>query len=425
MKQGEIYTPFVLFTGMVLPGDNFSNVKVDNGKTISDGDKNIVIGVGLPGLEDSLKIKKNKSDILDDLDIDLDIPDSFEVEADVTDFSLSMSMTVATPLSLDDLELDDIDDEDDLKDKIDEIADAATQLVDGSSDLADGVQELKDGCGDLLDGIDQLDDGAGDLNNGVQTLNNKKGDLIDGINQLSSGLDQLNSKKGDLVKGVNQLASGASSLDSGATDLKTGMDQLAGGINLLNGNRETLVSGLTDMVAGINKMESKKAELTGGVDKLITSIGAIESGVDAAKEKIHNGLQEFIKTLESQETALEADSGLEGIDGFTEQLEKYVTAVNGTLKQLGSQTSGSENGSQTVAVYSAPETSVDVSFAKTSPEAIASLEASIAGNEAVLESLKDVQSKESSVPDKLLKEYSGAYEYVYRTVVKLYSAVGI
>ena len=388
MKQGEIYTPFVLFTGMVLPGD-----------------KNIVIGVGLPGLEDSLKIKKNESDILDDLDI----PDSFEVEADVTDFSLSMSMTVAAPLSLDDLELDDIDDEDDLKDKIDEIADAATQLVDGTSDLADGVQELKDGCGDLLYGIDQLDDGAGDLNNGVQTLNNKKGDLIDGINQLSSGLDQLNSKKRDLVKGVNQLASGASSLDSGAADLKTGMDQLAGGINLLNGNRETLVSGLTDMVAGINKMESKKAELTGGVDKLITSIGAIESGVDAAKEKIHNGLQEFIKTLESQETALEAGSGLEGIDGFTEQLEKYVTAVNGTLKQLGSQTSGSENGSQTVAVYSAPETSVDVSFAETSPEAIASLEASIAGNEAVLESLKDVQSKESSVPDKLLKEYSGAY----------------
>ena len=78
MKQGEIYTPFVLFTGMILPGDNFSNVKVNNGKSISDGDKNIVIGVGLPGLEDSLKIKG--SDILDDMDIDLDIPESFEVE---------------------------------------------------------------------------------------------------------------------------------------------------------------------------------------------------------------------------------------------------------------------------------------------------------------------------------------------------------
>ena len=95
-------------------------------------------------------------------------------------------------------------------------------------------------------------------------------------------------------------------------------------------------------------------------------------------------MQKFIKTLELQETALEAGSGLEGIDGFTEQLEKYVTAVNSTLTQLGSQTSGSENGSQTVAVYSAPETSVDVSFAETSPEAISSLEASIAGNEAVL-----------------------------------------
>lgn len=410
MKQGEIYTPFVLFTGMVLPGDNFSNVKVDNGKTISDGDKNIVIGVGLPGLEDSLKIKKNKSDILDDLDIDLDIPDSFEVEADVTDFSLSMSMTVATPLSLDDLELDDIDDEDDLKDKIDEIADAATQLVDGTSDLADGVQELKDGCGDLLDGIDQLDDGAGDLNNGVQTLNNKKGDLIDGINQLSSGLDQLNSKKGDLVKGVNQLASGASSLDSGAADLKTGMDQMAGGIGQMEEKKEALTGGANELKKGI-------IQLSAGIQQLLDD--TTKEGLKSVLGELRNGLKGACETLDA---AMSTDQEKPGsITQFAILAQQYVTDVN---KELGinpnttatnnienekSEVAVQEDSQETRSVETSVDISMDVSFADANADAIASLESAIAGNKAVLSSLQDVKSRIGSVDNKLLEKYSDIY----------------
>lgn len=49
-----MYTPFVLMTGMILPQDTFSNVKIDNGKVISDGSRNIVIGFGMPGLQESL-----------------------------------------------------------------------------------------------------------------------------------------------------------------------------------------------------------------------------------------------------------------------------------------------------------------------------------------------------------------------------------
>ena len=450
MKQGEIYTPFVLFTGMVLPGDNFSNVKVDNGKTISDGDKNIVIGVGLPGLEDSLKIKKNKSDILDDLDIDLDIPDSFEVEADVTDFSLSMSMTVATPLSLDDLELDDIDDEDDLKDKIDEIADAATQLVDGTSDLADGVQELKDGCGDLLDGIDQLDDGAGDLNNGVQTLNNKKGDLIDGINQLSSGLDQLNSKKGDLVKGVNQLTSGASSLDSGAADLKTGMDQLAAGVTTLDQNRPALMEGLKALITGVNQLEGKdtKDALTGGAVQIADGSEELESKLqllkagstaitnglkqmlyDTSKDGLKPGLEKLKDGLKNAYNSVYAvNHEIDGVEGsgsvarLTNGIPKYVGGVNELIRlisQSNTETEGqkpvvmSEEAQEQKSVATSVDVSVDVSFADTNADAVASLEASIAGNEAVLGSLEDVKSHLSGITGgidkKVLEKYSDTY----------------
>ena len=407
MKQGDIYTPFVLFTGMILPGDNFSNVKVDNGKAISDGDKNIVIGVGLPGLEDSLKLKKNKTDILDDLDIDLDIPDSFEVEADVTDFNLSMSMTVATPLSLDDLELDDIDDEDDLKDKIDEIADAATQLVDGTSDLADGVQELKDGCSDLIDGIGQLDDGAGSLNDGIQTLNNKKGDLINGIKQLSDGLNQLDAKKGELVDGVNQLAGGAAALDTGAASAKAGMTELAGGISYLNANRTTLVGGLSKLIEGVNGkggLESyKEALTTNGARYLAENLHAF---INATKPKFDG----FIRQMEAVKGIVETNAEEPGeMDKFIAGLSQYVTTANKLLDECLKAASNPSGGATTQSADTGA--AVQYSFADSNPQAIASLEASIQGNENVLASLKDVQSKtkSGSIPEKLLKEYSGAY----------------
>ena len=94
-KEEEIYTPFLMASAMILPGDNFKNVEVSNGKVISDGSNNSVVGIALPGLEDSLK--------LDELDLgDRDeIPDYVEVTADATDFKLEMTATVASCGNLD------------------------------------------------------------------------------------------------------------------------------------------------------------------------------------------------------------------------------------------------------------------------------------------------------------------------------------
>ena len=48
--------PFVLVTGLLLDNDSFRNVEVTNGKYINDGDRNIIIGFGLPGLKDNLDL---------------------------------------------------------------------------------------------------------------------------------------------------------------------------------------------------------------------------------------------------------------------------------------------------------------------------------------------------------------------------------
>ena len=41
----EMYTPFTMVSAMMLSSDEYSNVSVENGKLISDGDKNIVVGL--------------------------------------------------------------------------------------------------------------------------------------------------------------------------------------------------------------------------------------------------------------------------------------------------------------------------------------------------------------------------------------------
>ena len=67
-KQESIHTPFLMVTGMILPTDTFSNVEVTNGKVISEGKNQMVMGIGLPGLADSLKLSD-----LEDFD-ELEIP---------------------------------------------------------------------------------------------------------------------------------------------------------------------------------------------------------------------------------------------------------------------------------------------------------------------------------------------------------------
>ena len=140
-KDTTIYTPFVTVTGMILPSENFQNVEVSNGKVISDGSNLIVVGMAMSGLSESLG--------LSDKDYDIEIPDYVEVTADVTDFELETTATIATPDLLSSLNLDDIDSFDDLEDSIDELTDASKQLVDGSGKLKDGSSELKTGTTEL------------------------------------------------------------------------------------------------------------------------------------------------------------------------------------------------------------------------------------------------------------------------------------
>ena len=229
-KNAEIYSPFVMVTGMILSTDNFANVTVDNGKVISDGSRNIVVGLGMPGMKDSLDLDSDLAD-------EINIPEGFTMEADVTDCEMSSAFTVAMTDLLDNLDLDNVDGLDDLKDSMKDLTDAAVKLVDGSKDLYKGTStlndkyiEFSDGISSLSSGVSELTDGAKELDDGVRTLDDGATQLDSGAQQVNSGAQQVNSGAQQVNSGAQSLESGAESLSSGVESYTSGADNLSSGI---------------------------------------------------------------------------------------------------------------------------------------------------------------------------------------------------
>lgn len=232
----EMYTPFTMVSAMMLSSDEYSNVSVENGKLISDGDKKIVVGVAFPGLANDLNLK--------DLNMDIDIPETVTITADVKDATVGTSITMASAELMNEFGLNDIDSFDDLQDSIDDLEDATNQLVDGSKEAADGSKELADGVGTLNDGAGTLASGAGTLADGVNTLNEKSGTLVSGVNTLASGVQAYTGGVEELYAGSNDLVSGAQELASGADTLNTNIASAADGANSLVAGTQSLKNGL-------------------------------------------------------------------------------------------------------------------------------------------------------------------------------------
>ncbi|MCI7020138.1 MAG: hypothetical protein MR913_10125 [Clostridiales bacterium] len=195
-KTEKIYVPFTMLTGMLLDTEVFRNVTISNGKLINDGDRIAVVGIAFPGLQEDLAISKEK----------LDIPDYVEISADVENFEMGMTMTLATTELFGAIDSDKLDLHE-LSGAMAELTDAMDQLMDGSSQLYDGLCTLLEKSGDLVSGINKLAEGAAQLKAGAESLDSGAAQLQAGAAQLSSGLNTLNANSSSLNGGARQVFS--------------------------------------------------------------------------------------------------------------------------------------------------------------------------------------------------------------------------
>lgn len=358
-KEEEIYVPFAAISGMVLD-DSFSNVKVTNGKVISDGKNNIVVGYALPGLKESLDVDDS------DFDGDVSIPDYVEVTADVENFSLSTTMTVVMNatnfISKDgDADLSEVDD------MLDTLTDATDQLKDGSGELADGVDtlkskmgEFKDGVGTLKNGIKDYTDGAstlstgiGTLKSGVDTLAGSVPTLISGVGTLkdgsasaAKGASSLKDGAGTLKKGAKDVSTGANTLSNGVKDLSTGANTLSGGASDLSTGADTLSAGATSLSDGANTLSSGAASLNDGVQSIATNMKTLVSGTQSVSDEaaqLNTGVGTLIGTLNKMGTDLaetKASIGEISEDTANNAVLQYASLQNALIQGIVAETKG-------------------------------------------------------------------------------------
>ena len=194
-KKGDIYTPFIMATGMTLGMEDFVNVTAENAKVISDGSRYIVVGYGMPGLTESLGLDEE----------DIQLPDYFEVEADAVDFKLGMTITVASVETLGEEDIDLTDAEKEINDLAGEYQDGMNSLVEGISEYTSGVDKVNDGVNKLSTGSEALYSGAGTLKNGMDSATSGAEDIKDGLDSAYSGSKSISDGAAELNEAVQGI----------------------------------------------------------------------------------------------------------------------------------------------------------------------------------------------------------------------------
>ena len=203
----RIYVPFAMLTGMILDNDTFQNVQITNGKLVNDGDRTVVVGLAFPGLQENLNLSRD----------DLSIPDSVEITADVTNFSLGMTVTLACNdlfSQLGDVDLTSLDS----TSALDQLTGAMDQLLSGSSALYEGLSTLLDKSGELVSGVEELAQGAAAIKSGADSVDDGAAQLKAGLADLSSGLNTLSANSEALNSGAKQVFN--SLLETTATQIR-------------------------------------------------------------------------------------------------------------------------------------------------------------------------------------------------------------
>ena len=285
-KTEKIYVPFTMLTGMLLDTEVFRNVTISNGKLINDGDRIAVVGIAFPGLQEDLAISKEK----------LDIPDYVEISADVENFEMGTTMTLAT-----------------------------TELFGAiDSDKLD-LHKLSDAMAELTDAMDQLMDGSSQLYDGLCTLLEKSGDLVSGINKLAEG--------------AAQLKAGAESLDSGAAQLQAGAAQLSSGLNTLNANSSSLNGGARQVFSSLLSMANTQLSEAGlSVPSLtIDNYASVLDGVIASLDDtaIYQAALEQVTTTVNANRGIIEEKVTEAVQaqGEAEVSAQVTDAVQETVTQ--------------------------------------------------------------------------------------------
>lgn len=298
----RIYVPFAMLTGMILDNDTFQNVQITNGKLVNDGDRTVVVGLAFPGLQENLNLSRD----------DLSIPDSVEITADVTNFSLGMTVTLACNdlfSQLGDVDLTSLDS----TSALDQLTGAMDQLLSGSSALYEGLSTLLDKSGELVSGVEELAQGAAAIKSGADSVDDGAAQLKAGLADLSSGLNTLSANSEALNSGAKQVFN--SLLETAATQIR------AKGLNVPELTIENYAEELNTLIKSLDETTVYE-----------TALKQVTDAVEAQRPVITQKVTEAVR--QQVETKVAAAVRQQVTEKVTAAVQQQVTAtVTDTVQQ--------------------------------------------------------------------------------------------
>ena len=185
-KMQTMYVPFVVGMGTVIDNENNKNIEITNGKAIDNGNKSMIFGVALPGMQESLGINKNT----------IEIPSTIEISMETKNFEMNEIYCFATPKLI---EEDDIE----LFNNVDKIYSMANELKDGSNQLVQGSKQLSDGASKLNNGTYEL---SKELNAQIAKYENARNKLANKEELEEKIVSIINSEMKKLMPELQTLA---------------------------------------------------------------------------------------------------------------------------------------------------------------------------------------------------------------------------
>ena len=269
-KKVKMYVPFVVVAGTIIENENARNIEVSSGKVVDDGTKTVIVGMAMPGLQESLGISSDE----------IDIPNNIEITMDATNFETSSIMSYVTPKVLE---------EDDLKvfDNLDEIYGQVNTLQTSMNQIQDGANTLKDGTTQLATGANTLKDGVTTAYNGAQTISSEVTKSTQSLKNDKS--EALDSKTLESIK--KQAAESSKLTDEQKAQIKA--------------QAQTSAVLTEEQKSQIKAQAAQKAKLTDAQKAQITTIAKQEAVLNKDQEaqiteKAKNGAQ----LTEAQKTAI-------------------------------------------------------------------------------------------------------------------------
>ncbi len=317
-RNETLYTPFVVVCGTILDNEHHRNIEITNGKVIDDGSKTTVLGISLPGMQESLAISKDK----------LEIPSTIEITMDSTDFELSNVVTYVTPKIIEENDMDIFNKLDDVYGQVNMLQNSSKQLEDGANTLKAGVDTYAEKSQEFNNAMNQIAQGTGTINSnynkideGINTLNAGSTNLTNGAEQLNSGINQLSSSVSNLPQGIEALYQGSINLDAG-------INGIAGGVNTLKDNLSATTT------TSITELTKNNAVLQKTIEALGEEQPELVAALKAQKAENEQIIKALTPTEETNAKMQALNNGLNAVTAGSQSLKENLGNLNSAVGQL-------------------------------------------------------------------------------------------